>query len=274
MPIPNYSIAPITKDDIPAIGTFLFNSKLQLAINRFLITDWPNLPLQKPHYTGAIERALSDPDTTSLKVVNDITGEPVAHLFYTKKATLHRRVEGGGKSASEGDGGDKEMKMKKDVPAGFNPDVYQTVMDFVEELEPEFETDEYMGERTVFFFFFHRSLSLLPTHQTGTIPNPTLQSSVQKKLIPRKILTELTHIYVEPSSRNQGIGTWLLQMAREAARDAGLPFTACAEPNFHRFFVNRGLKDAKYVDVDLRRWAVEKSGFGVFRVSRMVVSEE
>ncbi|KAI3328154.1 hypothetical protein F4824DRAFT_430560 [Ustulina deusta] len=222
MPIPNHSVVPITKDDIPTIGTFLQNSKLQLAINRFLVHDWPNFPLQKAHYTRAIEGGVSNPQTTSLKVINHTSGQPVAHLFYTKKAS--RFAENDKPAARK-----KEEQTKNEVPVGFAPEVYWAAMNAAKSLEPNFDTDEYI---------------------------------------------ELTHLYVEPSSRRQGIGSWLLQIAQEAAMDAKLPLTMCSEPNNHDFFANRGFKDTKNADLDLRNWAASLSGYGVFRISRMVLKDK
>ncbi|KAI0416338.1 hypothetical protein F5X98DRAFT_344189 [Xylaria grammica] len=210
MSVPNHSVVPMTEDDIPAITKFLQDSKLQLAINRFLISDWPNPPFQKAHYGGVIERSLPDRRMTCLKVINDATKEPVAHLFYSRLPS-HPEDQG-----------------SKKVPAGFVPDVYRTVMDFSRELKPSFDTEEYI---------------------------------------------DLTHLYVEPSSRGLGIGSWLLGIAQGAATEAKLPFSLCSEPTHHGFFVSRGLRDLKTVDVDLRKWAPPASGYGIFRMSRMAPAE-
>ncbi|KAI8630596.1 hypothetical protein F5Y19DRAFT_483928 [Xylariaceae sp. FL1651] len=219
--VPNYTVVPITKDDIPTIGTFLQDSKLQLAINRFLIKDWPNEPVQKALYTGAIEGGVKSTQTTSLKVMSDASGLPVAHLFYTK--TKSRTS-----ASDEPTTGGTEGRNDNKVPAGVIPEVYWTVIDAVEELKPDFNTEEYM---------------------------------------------ELTHIYVEPSSRGQGIGSWLVRIAQEDATAAGLPFSICAEPNHHGFFLNRGFKDVKKFDVELTKWAAPLSGYGTFRISRMVMEK-
>ncbi|KAI0528443.1 hypothetical protein GGR58DRAFT_509334 [Xylaria digitata] len=221
MSVPNHSVVPITKDDIPTIGGFLQASKLQLSINRFLISDWPNFPLQKAHYTSAISSSLMNPQMTCLKVVNDTSQQPVAHLFYTKKVS---RFMGRDQQHTEENGGRGSHK----VPVGFVPDVYRTVMDFARELQPDFDTEEFI---------------------------------------------ELTHLYVEPSSRRQGIGSWLLRIAQEAATDANLPFSLCSEPSYHDFFVSRGLRDVKTVDVELGKWAASLSGYGIFRMSQMQPAE-
>ncbi|KAI0424387.1 hypothetical protein F5Y09DRAFT_324553 [Xylaria sp. FL1042] len=218
MPVPNYSVVPATEDDIPILGDFLQDSKLQLAINRFLILDWPNFPFQKAHYTNAIKGGLSNPRTTSLKVIDNTSGKLVAQLVYTKKVSPPGEGES---STTEGNGGE----ANNEVPVGIVPDVYWAVMDAVKELEPNLETDEYI---------------------------------------------ELTHMYVEPSSRRRGIGSRLLQIVEEAAAAENLPLTLFAEPNHHDFFVGHGFRDVKDVDIDLRKWAAPLSGYGVFRVSRMI----
>ncbi|KAI1130426.1 hypothetical protein F5Y10DRAFT_235649 [Nemania abortiva] len=210
MPVPNYSVVPMTEDDVPTITGFLYDSKLQLSINRLLISDWPNPPFQKAHYGGVIERSVLDQQLTSLKVVDNTTKRAVAHLFYGRKPS--RATEQG----------------SSEVPAGFAPDVYRAVMEFSKELKPNFDTEEYM---------------------------------------------ELVHMYVEPSSRGQGIGSWLLHIAQEAAKAAEIPFSIFSEPNHHGFFINRGLRDVKTVDVDLRKWAPPLSGYGIFRISRMALPE-
>ncbi|KAI1747775.1 hypothetical protein F4782DRAFT_398005 [Xylaria castorea] len=207
MSIPNHRAVPMTVDDIPIISSFLQDSKLQLAINRFLIKDWPNPPVQDAIYTKAVEGGLSNPQTASLKVVDDISKQPVAYLFYTKQ---------------------KVVSGEKEVPAGVVPEVFWAVTNAFQELRSDFQNEEFIG---------------------------------------------LTHIYVKPSSRRQGIGTWLLQMAQRHAADEKLPFRIIAEPNHYDFFVNRGFRDIKYADVDLTRWAAPWSGYGTFRISSMVSTE-
>lgn len=241
MPVANHSVIPISKDDIPAIGAFLQASKLQLTINRLLVKDWPNPPLQKAHYTRAIENAVSNPQITSLKVINNTTGEAVAHLFYQKKSSAR-----GGKD--EPAQGNKKEQMEMVVPAGFTPAVYWAVMEATNKLEPKLDTDEYIGKA--------------PTSEA------IINSSINNyhDFLP----TELTHLYVEPSSRGQGIGSWLLQIVQEAAAAANMPLSLCSEPNYHGFFVKRGFKDQEHADIDLMQWAAPYTGYGVFRLTRMV----
>ncbi|KAI0436972.1 hypothetical protein F4803DRAFT_566414 [Xylaria telfairii] len=186
MSVPNHQIDSITEEDVSTISYFLQDSKLHLAINRFLIEDWPNPPVQKALYNAAIRASLSNPQTTCLKVVNDTSKEPVAYLFYTKQ---------------------KQPSGKQEVPAGVTPEVFWAVTNAFQELY-----------------------------------------------------------------RRQGIGTWLLQMAQDYAAEEKLPFRIIAEPNHHDFFVNRGFRDIKHVDIDLTRWAAPLSGYGMFRMSSMVAT--
>ncbi|KAI0166585.1 hypothetical protein GGR57DRAFT_496847 [Xylariaceae sp. FL1272] len=255
MKVPNYTVVPVTEDDIPVIGTFLQHSKLQLAINRFVIQNWPNEQFQKTHYKVSIEflqtacrnplhsirsrrvnlkrsqrlyttelyclqlyqqkavkGGLADPQSTTLKVINIVSGLPVAHLVYTRAKTL----------TDSGDNAEGPIE----TPPGIVPEVYAAVVNAIGELKPSLDSEEYI---------------------------------------------DLTHIYVEPSSRGKGIGSELVKIAYDVAKEAGLPFSICAEPNFHSFFVNRGFRDVKHVDIDLTRWAAPTSGYGAFRLSRMVI---
>jgi N-acetylglutamate synthase-like GNAT family acetyltransferase len=84
-------------------------------------------------------------------------------------------------------------------------------------------------------------------------------------------MVELTYVYVEPSSRGKGIGTWLVNTAWDAAKEAKIPFSFCAEPASRDFFVNRGLQVVKHTDIDLAQWAEPFSGYGPFRFSRFVM---
>ncbi|TVY81310.1 hypothetical protein LSUE1_G003357 [Lachnellula suecica] len=83
---------------------------------------------------------------------------------------------------------------------------------------------------------------------------------------------ELTHIYIKTSHRRQGIGSQLIRMAVVKAQNAEVPLAACSEPQVHEFLLKHGFKDTKHVDVDLGKWAPEFSGFGIFRISGMVIS--
>ena len=57
------------------------------------------------------------------------------------------------------------------------------------------------------------------------------------------------------------------------AEDAALPLSVCSEPGAHKFFLTLGFKDMKHAEIDLRNWAEENSGFGVFRLTGMVLDK-
>ncbi|KAI6091611.1 hypothetical protein F4821DRAFT_254928 [Hypoxylon rubiginosum] len=82
---------------------------------------------------------------------------------------------------------------------------------------------------------------------------------------------EIKHIYVEPSSRKLGIGTALLRECLDRAVWEGLRLTVNAEPNHHEWFLRRGFIDVVVSDVDLRQFAPEHSGYGQFRISKMIL---
>lgn len=125
MSVPNHHVEPMTEEDASTISSFLQDSKLQLAINRFLIKDWPNPPVQKALYSAAVRGGLSNPQTTSLKVVNDTSKQPVAYLFYTKQ---------------------KMPSGEEEVPAGVIPEVFWAVTNAVQELQSDFRTEEFIGK--------------------------------------------------------------------------------------------------------------------------------
>ncbi|RSL68755.1 hypothetical protein CEP53_002456 [Fusarium sp. AF-6] len=81
---------------------------------------------------------------------------------------------------------------------------------------------------------------------------------------------ELTYIYVKSSHRRRGVGSLLLQEAFRRAHAAGLPLALCSEPAAYNFYKNRGFRDTKHIDIDLRLWAPPFTGFGIFRLSGMI----
>lgn len=55
------------------------------------------------------------------------------------------------------------------------------------------------------------------------------------------------------------------------ATAAGLPLVVGTEPAAHEFFLNQGFNDTAHFDVDLNQWAPASCGWGVFRLSGMIV---
>ncbi|KAB8356537.1 hypothetical protein FH972_024121 [Carpinus fangiana] len=232
MSIPNHSILPSTEADVATLASFVQESKLQLAINRFLIIDWPNEPVQQALYTSAVESALKDPQVDTMKVVDDRSGDIVASMVLSRRSGDQAKV-----STADAEGSPA-------VPHGVNPDVFSVVMDSVKEINEGLEGIEHLGMTCNF-----------------TRPAASDQGTNQR--------LELTHICVAPSSRRQGIGSQLMRLAVDKATAARLPLITCSEPPAHEFFLKQGLIDTKWVDIDLRKWAPDHAGYGVFRISGM-----
>jgi hypothetical protein len=135
--IPGHSVLPITADDVPVLGALLTSSKLQLVINRLLFKDWPNETVQLTNYTRAIQNGLSDPNTTSLKVTNDTTGDIVGHLGLTRHKT------------DNGESSRKGTPNAMAVPDGMVPDVFHAVVDAIGILNKDIENQDYMGKTDV-----------------------------------------------------------------------------------------------------------------------------
>ncbi|KAF2501735.1 hypothetical protein BU16DRAFT_577817 [Lophium mytilinum] len=83
----------------------------------------------------------------------------------------------------------------------------------------------------------------------------------------------LTHSYVRPSHRGRGIWSSLMKLLLEKGKQAGVPVFVCSEPQMRRSFLELGFEETGYVDIDLREWAEEKCGWGVFRLSGLVSEE-
>jgi hypothetical protein len=51
-PVPSHAISPMTESDVETCGGLHQDSKFKLAINRFMVQGWPNIPFQRSHFTG------------------------------------------------------------------------------------------------------------------------------------------------------------------------------------------------------------------------------
>jgi hypothetical protein len=77
------------------------------------------------------------------------------------------------------------------------------------------------------------------------------------------VIIELTHIFVAPSHRKQGIGSSLVRLAADKAKATGLPLSVSSEPGASGFFLKHGFTETKHVDVDLSQWTPPNSEWGV-----------
>ncbi|KAF4552126.1 Hypothetical protein D9617_11g009750 [Elsinoe fawcettii] len=125
MAAPKHSIVPTTKDDVKILARYLQASKLQLAINRFVIKDWPNEKWQLEHYTAQVKGAHENPDHGSYKVVDEESGEILAHLVLTKYAAST-------KIPNDSAAGEAHVFS---VPDGLVPEFFFEIMNAVQDIE-------------------------------------------------------------------------------------------------------------------------------------------
>ena len=110
----NCKILPVSSADVPTLTNLLHASKLSLSINRLLWTDWPNEKAQKAAYGGAVSGALDNPSATSLKAVDDHTGDTIGYIAFERKHP----------SPSHDDALESSQNAHKPQgPDGANPDV-------------------------------------------------------------------------------------------------------------------------------------------------------
>lgn len=126
------SIQPATEADLPTIAEFVHESKLALTINRVLFYDWPNDAAQRPVYRNAVESSFRDPDSETLKVIDNESGSIVGHLV------LSRKTPAKAKSATvTAEGSDEKPK----APDGMNQEVFDTVKKYAPEMDTEKNVD-------------------------------------------------------------------------------------------------------------------------------------
>ena len=75
---------------------------------------------------------------------------------------------------------------------------------------------------------------------------------------------------VRPSKQGHRIGSKLMQLGYDRAKEEGIPFAICAEAPAYGFFSKLGFEDLRHQEIDLRKYAAAYSGFGVFRLSGMI----
>jgi GNAT superfamily N-acetyltransferase len=240
MSMSKHSVQPFVQADVPTQANFLVAAKLQLSINRFLFKDWPNEPAQRAMYTDAAKGNFEGAENTCLKIVNDASGDMVGYIVIT-----HRPA---GKPLFAKNDPNANQEQQPSTPEGFNPEVLPTVVKMIEDVHKEMNGIEHIRS----FAHFSESLSLRLTTR----------------------ITDITHLYVQPSSRRQGLASMLVQRSFDMAKAAGLPLVVGTEPAAHDFFLSRGFKDSRHFDVDLSKWAPPYCGWGIFRFSGMIYSPQ
>lgn len=125
MSAPNYPILSVSEADLPTIAGFVRASKLQLAINRFLIKDWPNDAVQLAQSTNAVQSSFKDPLVTFAKAVDEKSGDIVGHLVLTRR-------KGGAAEAPAG-----HEDESQNTPPGLEHEVLSTVTKMIKDLDKE-----------------------------------------------------------------------------------------------------------------------------------------
>jgi hypothetical protein len=72
---PSTKILPATDADLATIGEIIATANLPDAIMQFSFTDWPSLTSITAFFTARIRGALSAPETTVFKIIDESTGE-------------------------------------------------------------------------------------------------------------------------------------------------------------------------------------------------------
>lgn len=134
MSVPGYTIRPVQSSDIPALSDLLYESKLNLTINRLLFKDWPNEAVQRRNY-AAIFESLDRSKTEFVSVVDDGTGEVVGHFALTR-----RRPTPSTETQSIPSGQEQE------VPDFFNGEVLAAVGAAVTELTQDTKDIDHYGK--------------------------------------------------------------------------------------------------------------------------------
>ncbi|KAF2815164.1 uncharacterized protein BDZ99DRAFT_408908, partial [Mytilinidion resinicola] len=97
-----------------------------------------------------------------------------------------------------------------------------------------------------------------------------LEAGIEGRGVDYLGFVELTHSYVKPSHRGRGIWSSLIKLLLERGKQAGVPVYVCSEPQMRRGFLGLGFRETGFVDIDLREFAEENCGWGVFRLTGMV----
>ncbi|XXG95522.1 hypothetical protein Hte_001786 [Hypoxylon texense] len=228
-----YRIEPVILADLPTLTNFLVLHKNRLAINHVLWKGWPDQPAQRESYGAALVSGLYNPERDCIKVVHVASEKIVAWLVVTRILDSSRKTDEKGKESQGPQSPEKGINTFADA---MNPAVVKAINDGVAKLGRP--SGDHLGD-----------------------PPRSAETDVLR--------LELTYMYVEPSSRRKGIGRQLVRHCADIARYEKLPLTLEADPNCHAWFLRRGFKYVSRADTDLREFAAENSGYGLYRVWRM-----
>lgn len=110
------NIERVQQNDLDELTSLLHAAKFSLSINRLIIEDWPNNPVQKKLYRGAVEGALREKATEDWKAVDKDTGDIAGYIALTIQEPREKTENSIDESEAH-------------VPEGIVPGVYKAVTD-------------------------------------------------------------------------------------------------------------------------------------------------
>jgi hypothetical protein len=113
----NHTISPAESSDLPFLAKFIHSAKLSLSINRLLYQPWPNDPVQKQQYRGAVEGAFADSSMECFKATDGHSNVIIGYIVLARKMAPKGGSMGPSQSADNG----------HNVPEGMNPGVLAEV---------------------------------------------------------------------------------------------------------------------------------------------------
>nr|XP_036576438.1 acetyltransferase [Colletotrichum truncatum]KAF6783176.1 acetyltransferase [Colletotrichum truncatum] len=142
------SVLPISDPDFPTLVDFIYSSKVDLAINRFLYRDWPNESAQKLVCRQAVESSFNDPAAHCLKAVDPQSGDVIGYLVLTRR------------KPAEGSSPKEESTGGQDVPERMNPEVFSTLMQAAKEISQEADKLDCFEITFIYVKLSHRKLGV------------------------------------------------------------------------------------------------------------------
>jgi hypothetical protein len=115
------SISRVAISDLFFLAKFIHSAKLSLSINRLLYQPWPNDPVQKKQYTGAVEGAFADSSMECFKATNGDSNTIIGYIVLARKTATKEDLMAPAQSESSDNG------QNVPEPEGMNPGVLAEV---------------------------------------------------------------------------------------------------------------------------------------------------
>lgn len=136
MAVPDFTIAPVERDDLPILAQFLHSSKQALSINRLIFLNWPNDELQMQMYTGAVTGGFESSEMHDFKAVNNETKEIIGYIVFQKN---------GGKTDDEIAIRNRQV-AESQIPEGINPPLMTDVNNATLEISKPADKIDHVGK--------------------------------------------------------------------------------------------------------------------------------